>query len=218
MKKSRENRSSSTASKTVTDVLKGIIQHPVQNLLMKWNWKSALFSSSIRGTIFFITNLTAGIEAAVGASVLEFSYRIFSAGFFGSLTQAFRKVENRRRGMIAAIILLPVIQHTIELIVHWIGGTAEIQASILASIGFTVVSTSFNLFAMREGILIVGSGKQSLWSDLKMVPKVLVMYLIGLVTSILSVGKAVANTVSLSARTVVDLSDQPRFSKETVND
>jgi hypothetical protein len=41
---------------------------------------------------------------------------------------------------------------------------------VIASIGFSVVTTTFNLFAMRRGALIVGPGKQSLASDLRRMP------------------------------------------------
>ena len=39
--------------------LQEMVRHPL-GLLVDWNWKAALFSAMIRGTIFFSTNLRAG--------------------------------------------------------------------------------------------------------------------------------------------------------------
>ena len=47
---------------------------------MIWNWKSALYSSVLRGLIFFFANLTAGLHAAEGAMLAEFVFRaLFTA-------------------------------------------------------------------------------------------------------------------------------------------
>jgi hypothetical protein len=50
-----------------------------------------------------------------------------------------------------------------------------------ASVGFTILSTGFNLFAMRRGVLITGNLRQSLGQDLKMVPGLLLSYCLALV-------------------------------------
>ena len=89
-------------------------------------------------------------------SITEFLFRFATSGFYGALTQAFRRVEPARTGMIAAMVILPLLAHTLEFIVHWWRGTANLGLSITVSLCFTAVSTSFNLFAMRRGVLIVG--------------------------------------------------------------
>jgi hypothetical protein len=42
---------------------------------------------------------------------------------------------------------------------------------------FTILSTTFNLFAMRHGALIVGRERRSLLSDLAVMPRLVVMFI-----------------------------------------
>jgi hypothetical protein len=120
-------------------------------LLRQWNWKSALFSSLIRAAIFFVANLTAGWNAASGAMFAEFLYRAVFAGFYGSLTQAFRKAHPAWAANLTVIILLPLISHSIEFFVHLLRGTPNLKASIIISMCFTAVSTLFNIFSYAPG-------------------------------------------------------------------
>jgi hypothetical protein len=78
---------------TVWDVLNELRRNPVELLVRQWNWKSALFSSVLRALIFLFANLTAGWRAAAGAMAAEFVFRAVTSGFYGSLTQAFRKAQ-----------------------------------------------------------------------------------------------------------------------------
>src|ERR1700722_1650162 len=55
------------APPTVSAVFGGMLRHPIRELILRWNWKSALLSSLLRATIFFFTNLVAGWHAALGA-------------------------------------------------------------------------------------------------------------------------------------------------------
>lgn len=149
-----------------------VIRNPWNTFVRRWNWKAALLSSLFRGGIFFTVNLSAGWEAAVGALLAEFVFRACTTGFYGALTQSFRKVEPAWKGAAAAMLILPVFQHTLELFVHWLRGTPELAASILASATFTAFSTLFNLYAMRQGALIVGQDQRTLLEDMKAIPAV----------------------------------------------
>jgi len=151
-------------------VLLALARHPVDRLLRRWNWKSAVLSSAIRSTLFFTTNLAAGLGAAQSAFVTELAFRGATAGFYGALTQAFREAHPEWAGTVGAMIVLPVVAHTVEALVHWLRGTARLVDSMAASIGFSVLSTAFNLFAMRRGILIVGDEGGSLRHDLAQMP------------------------------------------------
>ena len=157
----------------VLDVLADLLRHPWEHLIRRWNWKSALTSAIIRAGIFFSTNLTAGMRAAVGAMLAEFSYRVITSGFYGSATQAFRRAEPAWAAAAAVMILLPLASHSIEFLIHWLRGTPNLATSIIASISFTAISTSFNFYAMRRGVLIVGEGRRSLWHDMRMMPRVI---------------------------------------------
>lgn len=155
---------------TVSGVCRQLLSDPVRTLLWKWNWKSALFSSTIRAAIFFFTNLSAGLAAAGGAMAAEFAYRAVFAGFYGSLTQAFRRAEPAWKANLTAMVLLPAVSHALELLVHVWRGTPNLSLSIGSSMAFTAISTSYNLYAMRRGALIVGDGSRSVIDDLRRTP------------------------------------------------
>lgn len=156
--------------RTVTEVLHWVITSPGDALAWRWNYKSAILSSILRGGVFFTVNLTAGTGAATAAMTTEFVLRFTTAGFYGALTQAFRRVEPPVAGTAAVVILLPAIAHSLELAVHAWRGTPALAASIGASIAFSAVSTAFNLAAMRRGVFVVGDGQRPLWRDLCAVP------------------------------------------------
>lgn len=156
--------------RTVPGVILWVLRDPWGSLGQRWNYKSAVLSSASRALLFFAVNLTAGTEAAVAAMTAEFCLRFATAGFYGALTQAFRRVHPARHGTVAAMVLLPALAHSLELLVHWWRGTPELAASILVSVAFTALSTSFNLFAMRRGVLVVGADGRSLWQDLRAMP------------------------------------------------
>jgi hypothetical protein len=70
--------------------------------------------------------------------------------------------------------LLPVISDTVEFTVHLVRGTQCLGTTVLASVIFTAVSTLFELFAMRHGILVVGQNSNSLLQDLKSIPRLII--------------------------------------------
>jgi hypothetical protein len=163
---------------TVFDVFRQLLTDPRQLLIRKWNWKSAAFSSILRAAIFLFANLTAGWRAATGAMLAEFLYRAVTAGFYGALTQAFRDVKPEWAAAVAVMILLPLVSHSLELMVHMLRGTPKIVTSLVASVCFTWISTLFNLYAMRRGVLVVESGAGSLRSDLRKVPELIWSFVI----------------------------------------
>jgi hypothetical protein len=155
----------------LVDVLRLCVRHPVKALVRRWNYKAAVTSAGVRSALFLVTNLTAGPAAATTAAVTEFCYRLATAGFYGALTQHFGQVTPHRVGWLAAVICLPLLGHGGELLVHWWRGTPNLGASLIASVGLTVLSTSFNLFAMRRGVLVVGvPGRPGLLADLRVLP------------------------------------------------
>lgn len=158
---------------TLKRALRHITEEPGELLVRRWNWKSALFSSLFRAAIFFSVNLVAGWRAASGAALAEFTYRALTAGFYGALTQHFRKVEPHWHGTVAALILLPLIAHSIELAIHYLRGTPKLAASIAASVCFTILATLFNLYVMRRNAMVVGAEGDSFWRDMRRMPSLL---------------------------------------------
>lgn len=162
---------------TVFEALREMSTNPRKTLLARWNWKSSLFSSVIRALIFLFANLASGWRAASGAMLAEFLYRGITAGFYGAITQSLKEARPAWAANIAAMIVLPVISHSIELSVHLARGTPRIKTSIVASVIFTALSTLYNLYAMRRGALLVGAGSDSVASDLKRTPRLIAGFL-----------------------------------------
>ena len=158
---------------TVWAAIGKLISNPRDLLMERWNWKSAIFSATLRAAIFLCANLAAGWRAATGAMLAEFIYRSATAGFYGAITQAFGTVQPAWAAGIAVAVLLPAVSHSLELGVHVLRGTPKIVTSLISSICFTVVSTLFNLYAMRRGALVVGVGSGSIGADLRMMPRLI---------------------------------------------
>jgi hypothetical protein len=168
---------------SLAGVLRWILTDPWDALGRRWNYKSALLSAAMRASVFLAVNLSAGLDAAVSAGQVEFVFRFATAGFYGALTQAFRRVDPPHHGTAAAGVLLPVVAHTLEYLVHRWHGTPALAGSIAASIVLTAVSTSFNLFAMRRGALVVGDEGRSLASDLAAMPRLFAAFVAAIARS-----------------------------------
>jgi hypothetical protein len=151
---------------TVGAVLRGIFRDPARNVIPRWNWKSAVLSSLFRAGIFFFANLVAGWHAAVGALLAELALRAVTSGFYGAVTELFSEARPVWAAMTAAMLVLPLVNHSLEFLVHWLRGTPKLGLSISSSVIFTACSTAFNLYAMRHGVLTVGGKSKSLREDL----------------------------------------------------
>jgi len=165
------------APPTVAEALLRVARDPVGQLLRKWNWKSALTSSLFRAPIFFFANLSAGPKAAVGAFLAELVLRSATSGFYGSLTESIREAEPAWLAGLTAALFMPLANHSLELLVHWLRGTPKLLHSIVASVCFTAFSTLFNLYVMRHGALIVGENRQSFAQDMRRMPRLVIGFL-----------------------------------------
>lgn len=161
---------------TIGEVIRVLLRHPVKLVLLRWNWKSAITSAVIRAVLFFSVNLQSGWDAAFDALRTEFFFRLIASGFYGTLTQAFSRVRPEGTATLFAMVVLPAASHSLELLVHWQRGTARLASSLLSSIILTVVSTAFNVFAMRRGVMVVGPGSSSLLSDFRRIPALIVAF------------------------------------------
>ena len=106
-------------------------------------------------------------------------YRAVAAGFYGSLTQYFAQLHAERRATWAATLIVPGVAHLVELGVHAWAGTPVLGWSVAGSIAFSMMSTRFNLFAMRRGALTVGHGSASWWQDLRAMPAMVAAFFRG---------------------------------------
>jgi hypothetical protein len=109
---------------------------------------------------------------------VEFLYRGVSAGFFGALTQAFRQAQPAWLATATALVLIPLASHSLETAIHLARGTPRLVTSIISSVVFTFITTLFNLYAMRRGVLIVGSEARPLAADFRALPRIIQVFLI----------------------------------------
>ena len=163
-----------TTGPTVIEVFASLIGHPWRHLVLRWNWKSGVTSAIIRGSIFFAANLTAGLGAATGAMLTEFAYRTFLSEAYGAVTQALRKARPPWAAALSAAVVLPICSHSVEFMMHWLRGTPKLAVSIIASVSFSVLSTLFNSYVMRRGVLAVGDDdRKTLLDDMAMMPRMI---------------------------------------------
>lgn len=166
------------AAPTVGAVLRHLLRHPIHQLLRRWNWKAALLSACLRGTLFFVATLKAGPRAALSALLLEAAFYACVAGFYGALLEAFRLARPVWAATLTVMVLLPTLNHTLEFALHWFSGTPQLKTALLASVLVSLCSACFNLFAMRRGVLLVGADRRSLLSDLRLLPNVVAEFLL----------------------------------------
>lgn len=163
---------------TVSGVFRYIFTHPLEMLVLRWNWKAALFSGLMRGSIYLATHIKHGWRAALGAMSVEFVFRVIVSGAFGSLVQAFHKATPLWLGTLCVMVLIPGIAHTIEFTLHTINGDESKGSAIIISVAVSIISMIFNLFAMRRGTLLVkDENQQSLWQDIKQFPAIIAEFI-----------------------------------------
>lgn len=170
--------------RTLAELCTALRRSPWTTLGRRWNYKAAVLSSLVRASLFFFVNLAAGFDAAAAAGGAELALRFATSGFYGALTQSFRRVEPMWVATASAMVLLPALAHSLEFLVHWVRGTPALAASIAASVTFTMVSTAFNLFAMRHGALVVGEGHRPLLDDLAAMPRLVKAFILGALRSL----------------------------------
>jgi hypothetical protein len=179
----------------VGDVFRNLVHHPAQ-LITRWNWKSVVLAVVIRGLIYLTIYLVSGEDWTVTltAVLVEIPFRILTTGVAGSLVQSFRKAKPIWLANTIVSIMLPAFSHTVEFAAHY--GQERYFSDVLAaskdgltrqrtfaiSVLFSVISVLFNLYAMRNGALLVGAGEatQSLRKDFKQMPRLISEFVIAL--------------------------------------
>jgi hypothetical protein len=163
---------------SLAGLLRWACAHPFELLVLRWNWKSALFSAFFRGTIYVTVNWKAGWHAAVGAMLAEMIWRTLTSGGWGAITQQLSRVRPLSQALLGTMLVMPAIGHAIELTIHASRGTPFLARSILVSILFTQIAELFSLYVMRNGAMIVGVGSRSFADDLRRVPGLIVGFVL----------------------------------------
>src|SRR5215217_6296987 len=161
----------------VAGVFRHLIAHPLETIIFRWNWKSAVLSALLRAPIFFWAYLFQkhGVANAVGAMLAQAFFRALFGGVNGSIIQAFRKVHPAWHAVFTIPLVLAAFSHVIEFAVSSAydaaTGTHGKAKAILVSVIISVISAVFNLFAMRRGALLVkDESGQPFWRDLIRMP------------------------------------------------
>jgi hypothetical protein len=162
---------------TVDTVLLCLAINPYRHLIKRWNWKAACLSVCSRSTAILVVNISAGPDGAIGAMCAEACYRSLTSGFHSAVNQAFRYARPIWVTSAVSVLLVPLIGESIDWIMHSLLGTQRLGATIEVSLILTALSTLFELFAMRHGILIVGPNGSSLIDDLRKIPDLVGSYL-----------------------------------------
>ena len=161
----------------VFDVFKYIVRHPIEMLVLRWNWKAAVLSALLRAPIFFITYVFKkdGLKLAIGDAIAQSIFRFIFGGVNGAIIQSFSKVEPAWHAVLTVPLVLAAFSHLIEYVVQTLydnqTGVNGKGKAIAVSIIISAISAIFNLFAMRRGALLVkDESEQSIWRDLKRMP------------------------------------------------
>lgn len=162
---------------SVFEVLVYILKHPIETLVVRWNWKAAVLSSLLRAPIFFFTYLFKkdGLKLAIGAAVAQSAFRFIFGGMNGAIIQSFSKVEPPWHAVLTVPIALAAFSHLVEFGVQTVydnqTGVNGKGKAIAISVFVSAISAVFNLFAMRRGALLVrDESQQSIWRDLSRMP------------------------------------------------
>ncbi len=163
--------------KSVGGVALYIMRHPLEMLILRWNWKAALLSALLRAPIVFFSYFFAkdGLKMAVGAVLALSVYRLVFGGVAGAIIQSFSKVEPAWHAVVTIPLALAALSHLVEYfvlkIIDFFQGSDGTNRALLFSVLMSVISAIFNLFAMRRGILLVkDETRQSLGKDLLHMP------------------------------------------------
>ena len=169
---------------SVADVFLNLLKHPAQ-IITRWNWKSALLGALLRGSFYFSVYQAARENGLVilTAVLVEVIFRFITSGISGSLIQSFRKAKPAWLATMIITVSLPVFSHTIEFLTHYAqeeyfndilpaAENSARQQAFAVSVLVSVLSAMFNIFMMRNGVMLVGAGEdtKSFRSDLRNIP------------------------------------------------
>ena len=167
-----QHATSQAQSHSFAVLLSGMLQRP-QQILIVWNWKSALLSIVLRGPIFLIAGLRHGWQAAVAALLTETIFCAGSAGFSGAVVQTLKDAQPQWLTGVFLIFVMPMIFQVLEYLLHWFMRTPHLRVAAIVSLVVSAVAALFNWYAMRRGTLLVGGEGGGFGSDLLRLPRLL---------------------------------------------
>jgi hypothetical protein len=151
----RDDRLVSAPAPSLGQAFFALLRHPFLALIEGFNWKTAAISAFFRAIMFFFSNLRAGQQLALRATLVEAVYAIVAMGLAGAITE---RIRNARPTWITGTIVwlvIPALLLPAQYLVHRHFGTPRLRTSMIASFCFAALGTGFNWFAMRRGALLV---------------------------------------------------------------
>ena len=127
-------------------------------------------SALYRAPIFLLASLRAGWHAALSAMFAETLFRVVTSGFYGALTQAFRRLEPPWLALTIILVLAPAAVQLLEFLVHFFTHTANLKTGIIVSTVMTAFASLFNWYSMRHGAMLTGREARPFSADLKRFP------------------------------------------------
>lgn len=175
----------------VSEVIVSLGRHPFQ-VISRWNWKSATMGALLR-SFFYLAVYRASKESWVvtlTAMLVEFGFRFLTSGIAGALVQSFRRAKPVWLATLIVTVSLPFLSHLVEYFTHYYqeayfsnvfpaSQNDGRQKAFAISVMFSVISALFNIYVMRNGVLLVGAGEEtnSFFEDMKQIP-VLIFFFI----------------------------------------
>jgi hypothetical protein len=150
---------------SVATALSGLVRHPVRFLRTRWNWKAALASALMRGSIFFGTTIEFGFAVAARTLIVDAAFRLPLAGTCAGVVQELRNTQPRWGALTVAIVAVPAGAHLIEIAAHATAGTPRLWRGVALSCGLSAASSGVEWLLMGHDIMLVGPGGHSLAGD-----------------------------------------------------
>jgi hypothetical protein len=162
-------------STRLSDITRFLLRHPLQSMIMRWNWKAASLSALLRASIYLTAYIKHGMAEAIGVTVALSVFRFLFGGVNGAIIQSYRRVQPAWHAVLTVPLFLAALSHVMEYFVltgyDSVIGPIPKKNAILYSVIVSIISAIFNLFAMRRGVLIVkDETMQSFWRDLVRMP------------------------------------------------
>ena len=161
------------------DLLAGILRRP-QQLILFWNWKAAVLSMALRGPIFFMAALQKGWRTAVMTLLMESLFCALGVGLYNALVQILKDASPQWLTVLLITVVFPAILQSLEYLLHALRRTPHIHAAAITSLCVGATATLFNWFAMRRGVMLVGSHSEGFGADLRRMPLVIFNFITAL--------------------------------------
>jgi hypothetical protein len=162
-------------STRLTEITRYLLRHPLELMILRWNWKAASLSALLRASIYLTAYIQHGMAEAIGVTLALSVFRFLFGGVNGAIIQSYRRVLPAWHAVLTVPLFLAALSHLMEFIVltgyEALFSTVGKKNAIIFSVIVSIISAIFNLFAMRRGALIVkDESMQSFWRDLIRMP------------------------------------------------